>query len=277
MNIAITYGQFIGNGTALLISEMIGFDMYDVVGDNRLGSYLGGLTGNVVNNGYLLSALLPVSIMGLWSNKKLIRVFSLVILALASYCIYIVQQRTAFLILMLLYAYLIIVKKNKVLIAMAVCLLLMFVYKLDIFSTIDMGRLSIETSNDDRLQLWKQFSRFSASPDIYLGGAQIYYNIYNGVVPHDPFTSALVIGGIPVFTAFLWLLFNIFKSLNLYRKRALQCDIYYLPLCLGCIAYFLCSMTHSTGIQNGGVLFWALYGLILSLNNIKNETFISSF
>ena len=60
LNVAITYGQFIGNKTALLISSFIGLDMTDVVRENQLGSFLGGLTGNVVNNGYFLSSCIPL-------------------------------------------------------------------------------------------------------------------------------------------------------------------------------------------------------------------------
>ena len=275
MNAAITFGQFTGNTTALLISEIIGFDSSNFDGDNRLGSYLGGLTGNVVNNGYFLSTMLPISVMGLWSEKKLFRFFSLGVLAIATYCIYIVQQRTAFIILLLFYTFLILLKRDKYIIAIAVCLLFISINKTNIFTSIDMGRLSLDTSNDDRLLLFENFFRFVKSPDILLGGAQIYYDVYRGGVQHNAFTSALIIGGIPVFITFLWLVFKIFKSLHqFYRNNG---NAYYIPLCLGCTAYFLCSMTHSTGIQNGGVLFWVLYGLILSFNNVKNETIISSF
>lgn len=280
LNSVITFGQYAGNGSAILIQSLLGYDMTDSVADQRLGSYLGGLTGNVVNNGYFFAAMLPVSVIGLWSNKKIFRIIGYVVLLVASYCIYIVQQRTTFLILLAFYVFLILYKKDKILISMGLCLLSVIIYNADVFSAIDMGRLSLETSNDDRLALFADINRFIESSDVFLGGEQIFYDRYNGGVQHNAFTSAIVIGGIPVFISFVWLTLKIFRSLNKYRKKANIDEIYYLPLCFGCFAYFLCSMTHSTGIQNGGVLFWLLYGHILSFDkvnsiNVKNENIIS--
>lgn len=270
MNLAVTYGQFIGNATAINIAEIIGFDMSDVEGDKQLGSYLGGLVGNVVNNGYFLASLLPVSVMGLWSKNKSFHILAYVVLAIASYNIFIVQQRTAFVILIIFLAFLLFYKRDKLLIVMAVCLGVALLYNSELFSSVDTGRLTLEESNDDRLQLWDDFLRFAGSNDIILGGAEKYY-MTGGGVQHNTFTSTIVLGGIPVFIAFCWLLVKIFKTLNKYRKQTLRDEVYYIPLYFGCFAYFLCSLTHSMGIQNEGVLFWTLYGLILSLINTKNS------
>lgn len=270
MNIAVTYGQFIGNGTAITISEIIGFDMSEVEGDKQLGSFLGGLLGNVVNNGYFLSSLLPLSVMGLWSKNRTFHILGYVVLALASYNIFIVQQRTAFVILILFFALLLFYKRDKLIMVMAVCLCVALLYNSELFSSMDTGRLTLEESNDDRLQLWDDFLRFAGSNDIILGGAQKYYSTGGGT-QHNTFTSSFILGGIPVFVAFCWLLVRIFRTLNKYSKQVFQDEVYYVPLYFGCFAYFLCSLTHSMGIQNDGVLFWTLYGLILSLINTKNS------
>lgn len=270
INVVITYGQFVGNSSAILIQSFLGYGVSDFAGDQRLGSYLGGLTGNVVNNGYFIASMLPVSVIGIWSEKKYFRIIGYVILLVASYCIYIVQQRTTFLILLVFYVFLLLYKKDKILITMGVCLLCVVLFNADVFTGIDMGRLSVETSNDDRLALFADFYRFVNSPDIFLGGAQIFYDQYNGGAQHNTFTSALVLGGIPVFISFVWLMYKILCSLNQYRKKVYNNEIYNLPLCFGCVAFVLCSMTHSTGIQNDGLLFWLLYGLILSYNKVNS-------
>lgn len=271
INSVITYGESVDDYTCWSIANMVGLETRDEVEDDAFNIFLPGLTGNVVNNGYFAATLLPVVLVGLWSKSKMKSCLSYMGLVWFSYSIIIIQQRMAFLSLIFFVIIMILQKKNKHLLYISVFLLLYSLYNGNILSMTDMGRLSADTEDESRARLFKQFSNFMSSSDFILGGSETYYKKYGGI-QHNAFTSAVVIGGIPLFISFLHLCITFITSLFYHYKYSMKNgNVLYRPLCIGCVIYFLYSMTHSEGIQSGGVLFWCLYGLILALDNCSGN------
>lgn len=271
INTIITYGESINNDFCWSVANLVGLEIHDDVEETEFYSFLPGLTGNVVNNGYFAATLLPVVLVGLWAKSKTKIWLSYIALAWFSYSIIIIQQRMAFLSLIFFIIIVIFQKKNKLLFYIALCLVLYSLYNGTLFGSFDFGRISAETDDDDRARLFKQFSNFMSSSDFILGGSETYYKKYGGI-QHNAFTSAVVIGGIPLFISFLHLCITFITSLFYHYKYSMKNgNVLYRPLCIGCVIYFLYSMTHSEGIQSGGVLFWCLYGLILALDNCSGN------
>lgn len=264
VNMLITYGEYIGNSFAWSIAFLVGLEMPDSVETFEFGSFLAGITGNVVNNGYFLATFLPVVSICIWKDRFLYRLTGYLLLFVAAFVIYIVQQRMAFLSLAFFLFLVFIYKKDKYIIIGTLVLFLYIQIYGNMFSSVDMGRLSSETSNDDREYLWTQFKVFANSPEILFGGLKAYFEKYHFTMQHNAITSSFVIGGIPIFISFVILSYHIFKSIYSHLKNVKTVNIAYVPLCTGCFIYYFYSMTHSQGIQNGAVHFWLLYAIILA-------------
>ena len=268
INLFVTYGEYIGNSFSWEIASIVGVEMPDSAEEFELGSFLPGITGNVVNNGYYLATFLPIVSVCIWKERFHYRLNGYLMLFAAAYVIYIVQQRMAFLSLIFFLILIYLYKKDKYIIIGTIALGLYVFYSGDMFDTVDMGRLSSDTSNEDRDLLWTQFCAFANSSDIILGGLQIYFGKYHFTIQHNAITSSFVIGGIPVFVSFVILSFYIFRSLYIHIKKGKSFNLVYVPLSIGGFIYYCYSMTHSQGIQNGGVHFWFLYAIILAYDNI---------
>lgn len=269
VNLFVTYGQYVGNMFAWSISSAIGFkDTGDDAEQYLLGSYLSGITGNVVSNGYFLASFIPISTIGLFSKNRFYKIVGYLILAFASICIFVVQQRMAFLILMFYVSFLAFIKRDRYLPFLVVIVLVYSILQDLSFNTFDTGRLSMDTDNEDRIMLFEHFFNFANSENILFGGYENYQNNY-GDIQHNSFTSVVILGGIPSLIAFSVLFYRVVKNLGKLMLITMNSQPIICSLSIGGLIYAFYGMTHSQGLQNEGLYFWTLYAVLIAVQRIK--------
>lgn len=273
LNTGITYGQYIGNSLCWQISYLIGFQIPEEAEALTLGSFLPGLTGDVVNNGYFLGCLVPVITCTLFLENKLGKIVGYILLGVSVLVTFYVQQRMAFLCIALYVMFLAFIKKEKFLrVSAFIMILALFVYGFD-FSSLNLGRMTLETSNDDRAHLFDVFMSFAGSQYVFFGNYEAYLTYFGGI-QHNSFTGATTLGGIPLLIVFSILTYKIL--LRLYRVTNDNINQYPLILsfAISCVLYVGYEQTHSAGIHNEGLLFWISYSLLLTCERLRERSLI---
>lgn len=269
INAAVTYAQYAGSPIAWAITDRLGFVMPDETNSYTLGSFLPGLTGDVVNNGYLLACLVPIVSIGIYSNKKLYKLLGYFMLFASSLVMFYVQQRMAFLAVVLYAVFLAVIKKDKILKGSAFVLVLLFLVGIDT-SNMDFGRISLETSNDDRARLFSCFLNFIESKHVLFGNYEIYLKDYGGI-QHNAFTGVITLGGITLFIVFCILTYKCVVRLWRIIKNSINEFPIAVCLSVACFIYIGYEQTHSAGMHNEGLLFWVSYGILLAHERLKSN------
>lgn len=226
-------------------------------------SITNGITSTSVANGYFLATFLPVVLVQMWEKKNVI--LNAMICIVSLYAIFCTQQRMAFMMASIYMLYLIwrsSSNNQKILLVLIGGCLLYFSNSL--FESIEMGRLSTETSNDDRLGLFEEFSHYIDS-NVSVWGGEEYYRSHFETFQHNTFLGAWIIGGVPTFIFYTY--FILFLIIDCFKKasRAFRnCQWLQLSFSMGCLIYIFYSFTHSSGIHNGAMYFWILYSLLES-------------
>lgn len=275
----ITILQFNGNPTGWLIGEIISpqnaatINEYDDVlqlSDSMLNySLVGGLWGYAVANGYFTATYLPIVSMLVWNNKKEI-LLGIFMLIYAVVICYMVQQRMAFILVVLYILFIIFTRTNlfaKILLFIGVLFLMS---SESIMFDLDMGRLNFDQKNEDRLELLEDFDSFLDSGNVIFGGYSDYINRFGELGQHNTFLDVWTRSGFVGLLAFCVLFaIVVYRSITIaycsYAKR------YYniFALSISCIIFLLYSMTHSSGLQSGAVIFWLPYTLMMVSYNIN--------
>lgn len=267
LNLLVTYGQFLGIPICWEIINFIGFESWDESEEELLGGFFPGLLGKIVTNGYFLASFLPIATIGFFHKNIFLRIGSLSILMFAGLVMYVVQQRMAFLSLILYVIFLLFVKKDKSLIWGVVLFLGLTIFKGNVLNGIEMGRLSADEDNSSRIRLFNQFWTFANTFDVIFGHYINYLKI--GGIQHNCFTAVITLGGIPTFISFVILYYHMLKKNILIIVREVLNNYVLCVLSVSCIIYAIYGLTHSSGLHNEGLYFWICYALILSFKRIN--------
>lgn len=270
LNSFVTYGQYAGNSVAWMISSAIGFESLDKNDQFVLGISLPGLTGDIVNNGYFLATFIPIATIGLFMEKRLWHFIGYGILLFAGFCMFVLQQRMAFLSFAIYVFFIAFIKRDTVLIISAIIVFFYMFSHGNPLDNIETGRLNMQTRDESRITLFANFVEFAQSSDVWFGGIENYLKKYGGL-QHNCFTAAFVLGGVPTFIAFVVMFFKILVNLEKTVLTTMKKDPIPCTLAVSCLIYAGYGMTHSSGLQNEGLFFWICYSILISYNKFKQE------
>lgn len=286
INLLVSYLQFQNNSIAWVVASQIsssaeeGIEAAEMY-NNAYGSIFGysivmGLFGFVVTNGYFIASYLPVATNSLQKNK-INFVAGLCILLITIYIGYVVQQRMAFLMILLYIFYLITIRtKNTVnLLIVGIILLIVFLSQSSFFETLDMGRLTTNQNNDTRIGIYHDFWDYISSGDSFFGGQVAYHEKYHKY-QHNTFTASYVAGGFFTFIVYCLLYFKLlqssFKVMWQRRKDSLT-SAYTISFALSSIFFLLYSITHTAGVHSGSPMFWLAYSLMFYAIEFENNKY----
>ena len=283
-NCILTIGQFFSFPPSWEIGQMVNdgltrelennADIFEYDGGLLGRTITAGFTGFVVTNGYFTTCYLPIAHQVLKAHSKYVFFPILIIVALA--VTFINQERAAMLLVLLYFLFYVFMyyKPSKLFLLFGGLLLLFFYCQDAIFNSMEMGRL-MEFSDSTRGKLWRDFRQFLYTDQLYFGGLDNYISVYK-VNQHNCLLAAWTIGGIFTFLSFCVLYFYALYELArmLFNWDFIKSNIIFFSLATSCGLYLLYSLTHSSGLQNDGVMFWLPYTLLLvykKLYNIPNE------
>lgn len=247
-------------------------------------SFIPGIMGGAVNNGYFIATMLPIVTFYIWDKFRFrIRtLWTLGMLAIGAICVYIVQERMALAVFAVyLLSIFLFKKKNavRILVTMAIVVfaIVFFGDNIQRFDFSQMGRLAndIEDTNY-RGMTFPLFADFISDPKQLLIGNSKVRTMEDLVlfrsVGHNTFLDCIRRGGIILFIPFVILFYHICKSLiKFFRFARRNNDYRTMGLAMGCFCYLLYSQTHSHGIQSGAIFFWVFYMLTQQSYRIKYE------
>ncbi|MEP7106922.1 MAG: hypothetical protein ABI760_03055 [Ferruginibacter sp.] len=272
---------YVWNFTNLLFSSITYLDEGLVeVGDTVFNGSLFGIVGNVVYNGYLLSAILPFCIYFIKNysgrNKIFYLVLSLLVFATSVIALVMLQQRTA-LMIGLAFLFLLFVKKISIS-TLAFCalsvLVLYFSYDavLDgVKSLLNVEYLRIEDLKDmDRASVYTLIPGYLAKY-YFFGGISNYYVFIHpiAILPHNIFLNSFIYFGLIGFCIFFYLTVIMMKTvLNGIKSDGLA---YFSALAF--FGYWLNGLTHNLSIVTGDIFIWVLYLLLFQTKRLSKNRY----
>ena len=276
-NCILTIGQFFNDARAWELGQLLGMGSTDIkdsylLSENNFGrSICNGLFYSAVDNGYFIASFLPIVTKGVWSDNKVFKFSAFLFLCLAFTTSYMIQQRMCFLLILAYLCFIFIFKFSKaykILFVFLSIILISFMYEL--LFNIDMGRLSVETENTDRYELFDKFATYLTTPESLFGGRLYYFQNY-GLIQHNSLLASWIFSGLLGFLVFVKLYFkcmyNNINSLIVSLKLKKYLPVAFL---LSCIFFNIYSLTHSSGIHQGDITYWFSYSLFLvSFKNAK--------
>lgn len=277
----VTYLQYINSSVGWILGQMF-FNVQDVkldkiveTADQHSGQSLlnmslaGGIFGDSVMNGYILSSF------GILSLYFALKKTSYWLNSLGWLCIiificvaFMIQQRSAFVLLCAMVVWLTFRYLPKVSVAMV----FIAVIYISLFGMIDiddakMGRFSNLKVDDTRVHIYSYAMDFIQN-HILLGGP-VTFNQRYGVYPHNFFFNAFIYGGgisalIVVYLYFkmLWIGFKtIIKNSDIITP-----DVVYAA---GLIIFLLNGLTHNASLITGNATIWLLFAMMLRTNQLN--------
>lgn len=284
LNCILTIGQFFSFPPSWEIGQMANEGLTRELENNAdifeydeglLGRTItAGFTGFVVTNGYFTTCYLSIAhqVSKVHSKYVLFPITTIVAMAVT----YMNQERAAMLLVLLYFLFYVFMyyKPSKLFLLFGGLLLLFFYCQDAIFNSMEMGRL-MEFSDSTRGKLWMDFKQFLSTDQLYFGGLYNYISVYE-VNQHNCLLAAWTMGGIFTFLSFCLLYFSALQELTclVINRNFAKTNLIAFSLATSCVLYLLYSLTHSSGLQNDGVMFWLPYTLLLvykKLYNIPNE------
>lgn len=239
-------------------------------GQELRGSFAPGIFSTTVENGYILSSLLIFIFLSYYKSKTLIFKTIFILLLIATiYALFVVQQRTAFAVGLVIVA-LTLYSNNKVrfsLLAVA-AVLFFFIYEIN-FNIEQAGRL-LEFEDNQRERIYSNAIDF-ISNNLFTGGRSDFLK-FSGISPHNLIFNAFIYGGIfgAIFllTIYCRMCFKalIVIKLNFSRRLNVQTSCAY-----GLLAYNLISLTHNNSLATGDPIIFILYALMLKSQQYNIE------
>ena len=291
LNAAVTYLQFqnspwgwsIGmyiNPTQL--EELEEIQLYIENEEDFRAAILMGIMGGSVGNGYFVAAMLPIMTYFVWDKIGIKTIWTIIMFVIAGICIYMIQQRMALAIAAFYIIIIIVFKVGKkssmapffIIIALIpIVLLIGFSQNFDISK---FGRLGDIGDNEDRMSTLTVLNDFLNNPlQILMGydrvGKETDLFVFH-TMGHNTFLDALRRGGIFLMLVYIVLFSRLCKSLAKIIKFSRRVkDFRSLGMALGCIFYLIYSLTHSTGVQSGSIMFWTLFMLTIQSHRVTRE------
>ena len=238
-------------------------------------SIINGMCASVVDNGYFLAVSFPLLFLLKYeADDKVKRASVFVLLFLALFASFAIQQRMGFYLVSLFILYTL-WKESIVRTRFIIILLLGFMVLAGveyIVDNIDLGRIA-EASDEDRADTYlRSLSVIFHDSQLFTIGGEKYYRQFFEHTPHNTLIGAWVYTGIFGFVVFVLLLIKVTKQLlpSVFLKLNINNIVQY-SLAASCLIFLCYSLTHSTGIHNGkGLYFWLSYGLFCKYQYMKN-------
>lgn len=239
-----------------------------------------GIMGKAVGNGYFIATMLPIMTYHIWDKLGFKTLWSLIMFAVTTICIYYIQQRMA-LVVFAAYLFSIVLLKHvsattKILVTIAaIAILAISMNDIQNYDYSQFGRLT-KTEDEFRYSTLTTLESFISNPkQMLLGNNQNVtnedYYIFH-TLGHNTFTDSLRLGGIFLLLTYIVLFFYLCKTLFgivLFSRR--EEDFRTMGMAVGCLCFMLYSQTHSTGVQSGSIMFWTLYMLTIQSHRVKCE------
>lgn len=239
-----------------------------------------GIMGKAVGNGYFIATMLPIMTYHIWDKLGFKTLWSLIMFAVTTICIYYIQQRMA-LVVFAAYLFSIVLLKHvsattKILVTIAaIAILAISMNDIQNYDYSKWGRLA-NTEDELRNSTLSVLDKFLSDPKQTLLG----YNQINSeedktlflILGHNTFTDSLRLGGIFLLMTYIVLFFYLCKTLIeivLFSRQ--EEDYRTMGMAVGCLCFMLYSQTHSTGVQSGSIMFWTLYMLTIQSHRVKCE------
>lgn len=269
----LTILQYMNSGFAWIVATMIttqaeeGMERAEMY-TNAYGGVMGyslvaGAFGFVVSNGYFLATYLSVLTYRINVKGFFNTFLALSLLLLAGGVIFIVQQRMAFLSFMLVSFYIFMYgmgRKYRIPVFFLAVIALLY-YGI---SNIEMGRLTTDTNNDTRMQIFSEFFDFMGKGYWLSGGAEAYSKLYDKS-QHNTFLAAWVGGGIFTFLVFVLLYFRLLRdNIKVVLQNKKQRFNYPYTICfaIASVIFLFYTITHSAGVHSGSPMFWVVYTMM---------------
>ena len=246
-------------------------DIFEIDGGLLGRTITAGFTGYVVTNGYFTTCYIPIAHTVAKIKSKYIFLPFVILVALAT--TFVNQERAAMLLVAVYFLfYLFMFNKPSKMSLLFGALALLFIFYLDVvFSSLEMGRLQ-ELSDNIRGKLWMDFKQFLITDQLYFGGLYNYISVYK-INQHNCLLAAWTMGGIFTFLSFCVLFFSALQELTriVINRNYIKNDIVAFSLATSCLLYLMYSLTHSSGLQNDGMMFWLPYTLLLVYKKLYNN------
>lgn len=287
INLILSYLQFNNNSVAWIVASQIsssaeeGIESAELY-NNAYGSIFGysivmGLFGFVVTNGYFIASYLPIATSSIYKGRVNL-IIGIIILLFTIYIGYVVQQRMAFIMILLYVFYLVAIKTQKARIVLwtGIGLVVIFVLQSSFWETLEFGRLTTSQNNDTRLSIFDDFIDYIGSSESIFGGQVAYHEKYHKY-QHNTFTASYTLGGIFTFVTYCILYFKLLiTSTRIMRSKTSESktNSYVLSFALSSIVFLGYSLTHTAGVHSGSPMFWLVYSLLfisIEFENNKNN------
>lgn len=278
-NSVVTILQYFNNPIAWAIGAFVGTDVEEVAtyfDSHQMENFsnvalCSGINGNAVGNGYAIATFFPIVTCLIWHDNKILKSVGFIVLLINLIAAFCVQQRMAFLCVLLVSVLFLYNKltysRKRALVASIVIVVCVTIALFDFnYTTTDMGRLSSDTDNSARLLLFDHFVSYLETGDCLLGGYANYCLHYNE--QHNTFLDVITrIGliGFPVFLAYFCVtLRKLLRSfsIKLFSIESLSS--------LSCLIFILYSQTHSSGIQSGITYYWLIISILSISKRLQN-------
>lgn len=287
INSLISILQYNVNPLAVAVSEFfsvineVEYTDFLTAKDSILGAIpITGIWGNVVNNGLMILAFsfLPFA----FKRKSIIYVIlSIGTLVTSFYAMFLVQQRTAFFLMIIGSLFVLIRNLNLKyflsLVLLMMAIVLVFNNQIDsLIPNMDMGRFA-DVQDKDRQVLY-ELSLDWVGRNFLFGGPVAYSSYMRSLIgiedPHNFFISALVYGGIFGGGVMIFMFFKVFSFSFVQVVKGLISPVpdsdrlFIFSLIM--IVALINGMTHNTSFVYGNVSLWVIYALLIKSYTFQN-------
>ena len=274
-NSVVTILQYTGNSTAWAIGSALSEnaakrvdraeDMLAVSDDLFGYALVTGILGFAVTNGYWCASYFPVAVKRLFGRFDFGWIMPLLITVLAFVTVFVIQQRTAFYMVIAYALVMLAIRMSPTMKGIAFFAAFLFLAFGSLDFSYDIGRLEMSGGIDSRVDLSNHFNSFLNSPYMMFGGYENYVTNF-GMAQHNAFTSAWVLGGVFSFLAFAVLfVYLLLRPLRVMARCIVNQSNYVDTLAYGSasVMYLLYSMLHSDGVQSGSPMFWVAFTMFI--------------
>lgn len=275
----ITILQSFANPIALSVGFMFASEEIEFITDRfNEGEFVSmalmGIFG-AVYNGYFLLVSAILSTVYILHYKHCIKFVPFILCIIGSFMC---QQRAPFIILIVFIGFFLIkysrhlkpIHKFMFFIIAIVAIIYIYPMFVEFSEKNNMRYSSTGLDGTGREHIYKLASEYILN-NFFTGNIYDFKNIY-GHLPHMLFYSMIIYGGIFGFISVTVALFiQIRKSLSAILRPLNAENIMSLSVSCALIAFTANSFTHNYSIVSGDILYWILWGGVLSLNKYQNQ------
>ncbi len=260
---------FFINGTDSKFAEIAeNISASQVIGQSFI--FCPGIFSSQVLNGYIVSSLGALALFRSLNNSNvLIRISYLAVVALTFFSLFIIQQRMAFALFLIVAVTMYYKQFPRLTIVVGILMATMFViYGLELSET-TVGRLS-DFNDETRDTLYTKGLEYVLTH--ILTGGRLAFSEQMNLSVHNIFLNAFMYGGILGGALIMIIYFKMcFRSFRLILKNYNNHINPASALAYSLLIYNLISLTHNNSLLTGDPIIWVLYALMMQTYNIKDE------